>query len=439
MTPSPDSKNPDHDPRDSNDPRDPHVSAEQAEEQVELLTAPAEGVPPVVTDEDALAETIDALRRGTGPVAVDAERAHGFRYSTRAYLIQLRRQGSGTHLVDPLGFARSGQEADLSGLAEAIRDEEWIIHAATQDLPCLTGVGMVPQRLFDTELAGRLLGYPRVALGTLLEEEFGVRLLKEHSAADWSTRPLPDNWLTYAALDVERLVELRDALADELAEAGKLDWAREEFADLVEHATDPVETRQDPWRRTSGIHKVRSPAQLAVVRELWLARDEVAQRLDKAPGKILPDRAIAEVAQIKKPSREDLRKVPEFGRRTARRYEANWLGALERSTALPKSEYPPMHLPSDAPPPPRTWPQRDPTAAERLSSARTAVTAESERLGLPTENLLTPETLRRLCWRPPAEVTEESVDAFLSARGARRWQRELTAALITEAITSASD
>lgn len=411
---------------------------EQAEEQVELLTAPADGVPQVVVDEAALAETIDALRRGTGPVAVDAERAHGFRYSTRAYLIQLRRQGSGTHLVDPLGFAQPGAEADLSRLAEAIRDEEWIIHAATQDLPCLTEVGMVPQRLFDTELAGRLLGYPRVALGTLLEEQFGVRLLKEHSAADWSTRPLPENWLNYAALDVERLVELRDSLAAELDEAGKLGWAREEFADLIEHATDPVEARQDPWRRTSGIHKVRSPAQLAVVRELWLARDEIARKLDKSPGKILPDRAIAEVAQVKNASRDDLRKVPDFGRRTARRYEANWIGAMERASALPKSAHPPMHLASDAPPPPRTWPQRDPEAAERLSSARTAVTAEAGRLGLPTENLLTPDTLRRLCWRPPAPVTVASVDAFLAERGARRWQRELTAGLITEAFTSAS-
>lgn len=424
-------------PPESPAPRRTHPD-EQAhpDEQVDLLTTPAEGVPPVVADEDALGETIDALRAGTGPVAVDAERAHGFRYSTRAYLIQLRRQGSGTHLVDPISFATGGAEADLSVLAEAIRDEEWIIHAATQDLPCLTEVGMVPQRLFDTELAGRLLGYPRVALGTLLEEKFAVRLLKEHSAADWSTRPLPDTWLTYAALDVERLVELRNALAAELDEAGKLEWAREEFADLVEHSTDPAETRVDPWRRTSGIHKVRSPAQLALVRELWLARDEIAQRLDKSPGKILPDRAIAELAQTKNPTRDDLRKVPDFGRRTARRYEANWLGAVERANSLPKSAFPPMHLPSDSPPPPRTWAQRDPEAADRLSRARTAVTAEAERLGLPTENLLTPDSLRRLCWRPPTEVSVAAVDAFLADRGARRWQRELTVGPITEALTA---
>lgn len=404
------------------------------DEPVELLTTPVEGVPEVVADEQSLAETIAALRAGSGPVAVDAERAHGFRYSTRAYLIQLRRSGSGTHLVDPVAFAPPGAEADLSELAAAIADAEWIIHAATQDLPCLSEVRMVPQHLFDTELAGRLLGYPRVALGTLLEEEFGVRLLKEHSAADWSTRPLPQNWLTYAALDVERLVELRDALAEELAEAGKLDWARQEFAALVAHADDPAPVRPDPWRRTSGIHKVRSPAQLAVVRELWQARDEIARRLDKAPGKILPDRAITELAQIKQPDRDALRRIPEFGRRNARRHEANWLGALERAAALPKSGWPAMHLPNDAPPHPRTWAQRKPEAAERLSRARTSVATEAERIQVPTENLLTPDILRRVCWQPPEPVTPAAVDAVLTEHGARTWQRELTVPLITTAL-----
>jgi ribonuclease D len=180
--------------------------------------APADGTPEVAETPQQLDATLAALVAGTGPLAVDAERAHGFRYTQRAYLLQLRRAGAGTHLIDPTAF--DGTPA-LAELGAALADTEWIIHAASQDLPCLFEVGMTPSSLFDTELAARLLDYPRVALGTMLEELLGVRLLKEHSAADWSTRPLPAEWLTYAALDVELLVELRNVLAEQLVAAGK--------------------------------------------------------------------------------------------------------------------------------------------------------------------------------------------------------------------------
>ena len=233
----------------------PSTQPATAESDVSYLNEPADGLPSLVQTPHQLAQTIQRLMVGTGPVAVDAERAHGFRYSQRAYLIQLRRAGAGTHLVDPIAF---GQPADFSVLAKAIADAEWVIHAASQDLPCLAELSLLPKQLFDTELAARLLGYPRVALGTMLEELFGVRLRKEHSASDWSVRPLPAEWLTYAALDVELLIELRDRLADDLAENGKWEWAQQEFDTLVAGAGKVAVPRPDPWRRTSGIHKVRS-------------------------------------------------------------------------------------------------------------------------------------------------------------------------------------
>ncbi len=175
------------------------------------LLEPRDGLPPVVETGGALAEVTDALARGQGPVAVDAERASGYRYGQRAYLVQLRRAGTGTVLIDPIACPV------LSGLDAALADAEAVLHAASQDLPCLSELGFRPRRLFDTELAGRLLGYPRVALGTLVEEVLGFHLEKGHSAADWSARPLRTELLRYAALDVEVLIELRDALADELA------------------------------------------------------------------------------------------------------------------------------------------------------------------------------------------------------------------------------
>jgi ribonuclease D len=404
------------------------LTAPDFDQEAELLTEPAEGVPAIVTTPDALRQTVGALRSGTGPVAMDAERAHGFRYSQRAYLIQLRRAGAGTHLVDPTAF---GQPADLSALGAAVSEAEWVIHAAGQDLPCLYEVGLAPTTLFDTELAARLLGYPRVALGTMIEEMLGVRLLKEHSASDWSKRPLPEEWLIYAALDVELLIELRDRLAARLVETGKWAWAEQEFAALVANAGISPEPRRDPWRRTSGIHHVHNRRGLAYVAELWYARDAIAQRLDRAPAKILPDVAITELASQKYPDRATLRQIPAFARRQARRAESSWLKALDAVARMPESALPPMHVPSDGPPQSRLWPAKNPGAAARLAAVRRALLAISEQYEVPMENLLTPDHLRRLAWRPPTPLTEESVDQVLTSLGARPWQRELTVPVIT--------
>ena len=230
-----------------------------------------------------------ALAAGTGPVAIDAERASGYRYSSRAYLIQLRREG-----VDARSWSTRSPSTRSTPLQEVLDGTEWILHAATQDLPCLTEVGLHPTALFDTELAGRLLGYPRVGLATLVETLLGFRLAKEHSAVDWSTRPLPVPWLEYAALDVEVLVELRDLLAAELVEAGKDEWARQEFDAPAQ--LRPGRPRVDAWRRTSGVHRVRGRRALAAVRELWETRDEIAEQRDVTPGRILPDSAIVAAA-----------------------------------------------------------------------------------------------------------------------------------------------
>ena len=195
------------------DPREPE---KDEAERAPLLWEPREGLPEITSDADALTDVIAALRSGAGPVAIDAERASGYRYGQRAYLVQVRREGAGTALIDPVPCS------DLSELSSALSGTEMVLHAAHQDLPCLTEINLRPSRLFDTELAGRLLGYQKVGLGAMVERLLGLRLAKEHSAVDWSQRPLPKDWLRYAALDVEILVELRDVLAEELTAAGGL-------------------------------------------------------------------------------------------------------------------------------------------------------------------------------------------------------------------------
>ncbi|MFI9644915.1 HRDC domain-containing protein [Streptomyces sp. NPDC052040] len=392
------------------------------------LLEPRDGIPPVIADEASLAEVIAAFAAGRGPVAVDAERASGYRYGQRAYLVQLRREGAGSALIDPVACP------DLSGLGEALSGVEWVLHAATQDLPCLREIGMVPTRLFDTELAGRLAGYPRVGLGAMVESVLGFVLEKGHSAVDWSTRPLPEPWLRYAALDVELLVDLRDALEKELDRQGKLDWARQEFDAIA--SAPPAEPRKDPWRRTSGMHKVRRRRQMAVVRELWQTRDRVAQRRDVSPGKVLGDAAIIEAALALPPNVHALAGLSGFGHRMGRRQLEQWQAAIDRSRALTESELPQPGQPVAGPPPPRAWADRDPAAAARLSAARTAVSELAEQLAMPQENLVSPDTVRRLCWEPPKPADEASVAAALAGHGARPWQVEQVTPVLVAALST---
>jgi ribonuclease D len=412
-------------------PADPGLSAtpDGAAPEVSAVTPllePRDGLPEVITSPNALANATRALRSGSGPIAVDAERASGYRYGHRAYLIQIRRSGSGTLLIDPIAFD------DLSDLADALASDEWVLHAASQDLPCLAELGLHPPTIFDTELAGRLLGHPRVGLGAMCESVLGLGLEKGHAAADWSTRPLPEDWLRYAALDVEVLIELRDALAAELELAGKSEWAREEFAAVA--AAPPPPPRIDPWRRTSGMHRVRKPRQLAVVRELWLARDELARARDISPGRILPDRAIVEAAVALPKTRDALVALPVFGGRANKRQADRWFGAIERALQCPDHDLPPQTLPSDAPPPARSWSDKNPEAAARLGVLRPAVAALADEHHLPTENLLSPDTVRRIAWEPPVDTSEAAVAARLREHGAREWQIELTARPIAKAL-----
>ena len=392
-----------------------------------LLTEPADGTPDVVADAAALDRAAELIAAGSGPIAVDTERASGYRYSQRAYLVQVRRDGAGTFLIDPVAL-----DDRIDPLIEALQADEWVLHAASQDLPCLAELNLRPPRLFDTELAGRLAGFDRVALGTLVERMLGYQLEKGHGAADWSRRPLPHDWLNYAALDVELLVPLRDALEKELRSQGKLDWALEEFDAL--RVAPPSPPRKEPWRRTSGIHGVRTARGLAAVRALWETRDTLARQRDIAPGRVLPDTAIIAAAAANPEDEAALLQLPVFRGRAQRRLSATWMRALRTAARLPKSELPDPSPPNDGPPPPNRWADKDPDAAARLSAARTALTALAEANRLPVENLLQPDLVRRTCWQPPTPLTEESVADVLRAGAARNWQIALAGPALTKAL-----
>jgi ribonuclease D len=415
-------------------PEEAAETAEPAEPEATPLLAPRDGVPQLAVSRSEIARAAEFLESGRGPFAVDAERASGFRYSNRAYLLQVRRAGAGTVLIDPVNHGHDPIET-LAPVAEVLGSDEWVLHAADQDLPCLAEIGIRPPKLYDTELAGRLAGYDRVNLAAMVQRLLGLQLMKGHGAADWSKRPLPNEWLNYAALDVEVLLELRDAIAGVLQEQGKTDWAAQEFEYV--RTFEAMPTRRDRWRRTSGIHKVRNPRALAAVRELWQTRDHIARRRDIAPGRILPDAAIVNAATVDPDTVEKLTELPIFGGNRQRRSAQVWLDALTRART---AEPPDAQEPSNGPPPASRWSRRKPEAAERLEAARAGLTALSERVSVPTENLVSPDVVRRLCWDwQPVSDTAAAVDDFLRDAGARPWQRELAGPVLAEALTKSGE
>jgi ribonuclease D len=400
------------------------------------LLQPSAGTPEIIDTEESFRNAVEQLTTGSGPFAVDAERASGFRYSARAYLIQIKRADGGLHLIDPIPFG-PGHKL-FSDLNDLLNSDEVILHASTQDLPCLRELGINPAKLFDTELAGRIAGLPRVGLGPLLESIMGVSLAKEHSAADWSARPLPKEWLTYAALDVELLIELRNHMYSILEDAKKLPWALEEFASILKAA--PAPPRVDPWRRTSGMHKIKRRDQLAVIKSLWFARDEVAAKQDIAAGKLLNDSAIVELAIAVPTNKKEFEKcLRPLGLRA--RWLENlqlWLDSIATAVSLPEDQWPTMRTNADTLPPIKLWREKFPEKFAPLSHARAAIELIAQENQIPLENLITPEHVRRVCWKPPIGATTtlsvSEVEKALTELGARQWQIDLVAPALAAAL-----
>ena len=404
-----------------------NVPAEPSEPTATPLLAPRHGLPDLVTTETGLRDVVRQLAQGSGPIAIDAERASGYRYSQCAYLIQIYRVGGGLHLIDPIAI---GDTFLWEAMGRDFADVEWIIHASTQDLPCLRELGLKPQRLFDTELGGRIAGCARVGLGALTEQLLGLSLAKEHSAVDWSIRPLKNEWLTYAALDVDVLVELRDEVEKLLRDSGKLEWALEDFSAILQQPARPP--RQDPWRRTSGMHKVRDRLTLAIIRDMWQARDDFAADIDLSAGRVFNDDSLVELA-TKRP-----KEINEFARILQRRSRVEkppierWFDVYRAALLTPPDKQPELRTPSQGLPPAKLWQTRNPLGYARLTHARAAVLELASAHNIPAENLISPDLVREICW-PENTMTLDDVRAKLAELGARSWQIEIVAPALTAA------
>ena len=383
----------------------------------------------VVSNRAEFLDACSSLAQGSGPIAIDAERASGFTYSQRAYLIQVYRREAGVFLFDPPAIG------SMKDLTEAVGDQEWILHAASQDLSCLREVGIDPPKIFDTELSARLLGLERVGLGAVVENLLGIHLAKEHSAVNWSTRPLPEPWLAYAAADVTHLVDLREELEVLLEDSGKMSFALAEFEATRTKAEKPPAAH--PWRKLSGLHSLRQPKQLAVARELWLARDELARQRDISPGRLIPDSAIIAAATAMPSSPSSLIALRGFNGRDARGSLTAWFDAVKKGIST--EDLPALRVPSETLPAPRLWKDKNPEGYARLTVARHAISSRSTELNMPVENLLSPQALRNVSWSPPEPLSTETISVALLNQGSRPWQIKETAALIALAFIDSQE
>ncbi len=387
------------------------------------LDSPRGGLPELADTPDAIRSAADRLAGGLGPVAVDTERASGFRYDDRAFLLQIRRARSGTVLIDPEGH----RELITEVLAPVLNPETWVLHAAASDLPSLAMLGLHPAGLVDTELAGRLAGFQKVNLAAMIEEIFGWELAKSHGAEDWSTRPLPASWLAYAALDVELLLELGEAMVEILDSQDKLSIAHEEFDHLIEtHREAPGPPH---WRNLKGVGTLRRPEQLAVARRLFQVRDARARARDTAAGRILPNKVIVEIARALPRTAADMARI----RGVPRRAVGFWFDELADARNSDPATWPERGERTEITPPTSVWQANHPESWDVYRQVREEVAELAADTDIPLENVLKPALLREAVWLLTEESALNSIDAVgrhLADRGAREWQIAATAPII---------
>ena len=450
-----------------------------------LLKEPREGVPEVIDTLESYKEYCNLLAAGSGPLAADAERASGFRYGHEDWLIQFKRKGAGIGLLDPIALGKLG--VDWHEFNQAVGDAPWIIHDSMQDLPGFFDIGLRPRALFDTEIAAKLLGRKRFGLSSVTEYYLGLTLAKEHSAADWSYRPLPRDWRNYAALDVELLIELEEVMSGELKKQGKLLWANQEFAHLLSKGAQKKAPHPNPWLRISHISVLmHDKIGLMIAKELWQKRDELACQYDIAPTLLLSDAAIIEAGKRKPSNSREFRSIRILNERVRihtgseqdkmferyapiqRKIKPNvWKAVIEDAISRAKSgevaiiDYAQSSNDEDdcgcsnessliaknvqdaqesqdvqesqaAPRSMKYWREHHPKRYERLQNVKRSLIKISEDTHTPSEVIIKPQIIRNLCWQD--DVEHINVKEFLDEQGARMWQSDLIAESVTRAI-----
>lgn len=336
--------------------------------------------PPTIVDApDSLARLVDDLLRQRH-VAVDTESNSLHAYHERVCLIQLSTPDA-DYLVDPIALD------DLSPLGALMAEPgvEKIFHAAEYDLMCLRrDFDFEFASLFDTLVSARILGWEKVGLASILESEFGIRLSKRYQRANWGERPLSPAMVRYAQMDTHYLHALRELLHDELERAGRMEEAREAFEELLHVGAHTSPFDPDGFWHINGAHDLR-PHQQAVLRELYLFRERMAEQRDRPPFKIMGDSALLRLARAEPSSWGDLHRIKGFSSGQARRYGDGVLACVRRGRRTGK-----------APPPPRRPPRPDDRVLARYDALHTWRKQRARKRGVESDVVVSRDVLWEL-------------------------------------------
>ena len=359
---------------------------------------------PVYLDTTSTVDSFLASIANARILALDTEGASFHRFVDRIYLLQLSTREQ-TAILDPIPIGSPpmlGRLLEDSGIEIVFHDADYDLRLLRQDY------GWLVRNIFDTRVAAQLLGIKSFGLAALLERYFGVKLDKKFQRADWSMRPLSQGMLDYAAQDTIHLLELRDRLHHDLDRAGRLDWAREEFA-LLEGTRWADEDPDAGFLRIKGARDL-ARRELAILRELVPWRDDIARGLDRATFRVLGNDQLLEIAKRRPTSRDELASIKGMPRGLLEARAAEMIAAVQRGLAVPEADLPRF------PKSPR-W-ERDPDFDARVATLKTVRDEAAARLDLDPGVLCARDRLEAVARKNPKSIEElESVSEL------RKWQR----------------
>lgn len=368
---------------------------------------------------EALA-ALAAELRGAAALAVDTEADSLHHYPGKLCLVQIADNRGHAHLVDPLVLP------DLAPLAPLFADPGVvkIFHAADNDLAYFKRLyAFTVAALFDTSVAARFLGVTALSLDGLLTQYLGVEPVKSRQKDDWSRRPLSPEQEAYALNDVLHLIRLRERLIAELETKGRLGWVQEECAALAALSVPDKLADPDAYLRLKGAKDLDGRG-LAILRELYQARESLALRLDRPPFMILGNESLVALAGKRPHSNEEILAVPGCTPNVLRRAGAAILEAVRRGEAVPEGSLP-VRRPLPRP--------NVPAAVRRRAEALRVWRAKAAKeLGLDPGVLFPQRLIDRLAAEPPRDrETLERVE------GVRRWRAALFSPELLKALTAA--
>ena len=345
-------------------------------------------------------------------IACDTESNSMHAYRGRTCLIQFSTPREDL-LIDTLAIV------DVSALAPVLSDPaiEKVFHAAEFDLICLKrDFDFDVHNVFDTMAAARVCGYQRIGLGNMLEDLLGVAHSKKHQTDDWARRPLPAGFRRYAQMDTHHLLVLRDALYAELQAADRLEEAREYFADVTRFELKSGEFDPEGFWALCRPNSLNG-RQVAILRELYILRDELAQSVDRPSHQLISNKALLQL--VKSPPRSvkqlyDVRGLPAW---LVRQSGDEFIQAVQHGKAS-RVDY--------VAPEQETIPQK---VVDRYSALHSWRRETAQARGVESDVIISKDALWAIARRKPA-----SADELDGIRGLGPWRRKTYGAALLAAV-----